>query len=1583
MVLFFSLLAVSHAQKDTAYFMQHYRQGNVMHNSGKIDSAIHFYEKAYEWSKQNTFFDTSVHVTQLFSIMGRCYRVLDNVNASHQMLTKAFQQARKHEHIAAIKDILARMTKLHEYIVDNNKAFKYPSVTETETANAYFPIRKINKLGNDSLALIIAAGRLDGIINNSKFNTVESRTIEGDTAHHKSVHTIVSAPMHEIADNYVVVHISNTYADKILPNDFYVCQVEIPVSWRALSLKPFLMDNVCFTDGTNRLYSYRYFYYYGNVELEKETLQAFHYTAKEAALSIAKDTLTNPDRAAKYEGGIFSGQNMFGAVIRSLPNHQQLFLQYNQQFPGTYMGNSPNYNVEFARWVATASPLDKNSIKPYLLSIENRAERQQQALQLFNQINKNELVEAWLGEGLQQVIDDNLNEAMQTAILIQDVTTANKDTTNYGWSDYLWATIHHKSVLKEKAMESLAIAEAKFKAYKNIEGIFWVSTSKEKWEKPIETSVNKQSGHARTYIVAQAPNGKYFATGGTDRLIKIWDKASGKELHTITYHNGGITSLHYSPNGKYLVSAAQDKTVTVWNTYNYTPVAGFTTDAPSYVSKFSPDSKLLYVTEDSVLNIIKPFTDTFTLIKKIVLHHNTINDFEFYNNDANRIYTCSDDGAIYRWNIRDSIIERQWTDLDKIKDITLSNNGRFMSAITKDSTLKLYDLTNSDLRFTFKVYIEANEYNNSIPARYNIQSFSPNNQLLAYPVTPDSLEILNLIDFYSRKYKVIHDKQLIRQCLFSPDGKDMLVINDGLFVKLLNFRNYDFNTKYQLNSSFIKFYSNEIYQVQYYQNDNVLFYLQTGPSLAWFNLSDGSLKRKAFEEIDYTLESKKIVLTGDSLFAIKLKSYPTALAIYSITGDVAVRSTIILPNNERVKAFDPTPDNKTCFVTGKNGRLIKWDITNDKEIFSTTLQTDTSDYAMHLHYDQYKHKLFVVGSTSSIYVIDANTGKVTDTLYTSNGKYILTSPQYIFITTGNGQLIQYPADTLSIKYSRNMNNTAASCGSMILSKDNSVLVVQNTLNSLCAINTVNDAILYQVPDHNFTSWSITLSNDGKEFATAGADGTIHLYETLTGKRKATVHAPFNKDPFIVDDEKHYYANKSTLDAINISYNDNVYNYDQFDVQLNRPDLIFKKLGRSDTSLVKLYQNAYKKRIKKMGISEKNSGLDIHLPTIKLKNKFAINSYTSSKDYTLEIDCKDSKYLLQRLHVLVNNSPVVGVNGRDLSKLQTKSSIQTVTIPLARGINTVKVYCTNNQGVNSLKETFTINSSDTTQPKGIVYFVGIGVATYKDPNMNLTYSVKDIRDLAKDFEKYQTDVVIDTLINEKVTLENILKLKAKLQKTTPNDRVVIAVTGHGLLSDSLDFYYATYDVDFTKPEKRGLPYEQLEGLLDDVPAQEKIMLIDACHSGALDKDDLLSAKKSNSLFESDNKTDVNVKSIASRGAVALKNKKIKAPLNNSFELMQTQFSDLSRSNGAVVISAAGGTEFAYESPKWNNGVFTYAVREGIFDEYADKYYDGDNDGTVSIKELAAYVNARVKDLTGGKQKPTARRENFDFNWVLRW
>ena len=194
------------------------------------------------------------------------------------------------------------------------------------------------------------------------------------------------------------------------------------------------------------------------------------------------------------------------------------------------------------------------------------------------------------------------------------------------------------------------------------------------------------------------------------------------------------------------------------------------------------------------------------------------------------------------------------------------------------------------------------------------------------------------------------------------------------------------------------------------------------------------------------------------------------------------------------------------------------------------------------------------------------------------------------------------------------------------------------------------------------------------------------------------------------------------------------------------------------------------------------------------------------------------------------------------------------------------------------------------------------------------------------------------------------------------RVLISYSGHGLLSKDYDYFLSTYSVNFKNPAENGLPYDELENLLDSIPARKKLMLIDACHSGEVDKEEFQQVRI--------NQATLTANHVVSRGGEISESEEgsQKLGLKNSFELMQNLFVNVGKSTGATIISAAAGTEFALENGNLKNGVFTYCIMEAM-----DKY------PTMKVSELKKIVGARVQELTNGMQKPTSRNEAIAVDW----
>ncbi len=239
-----------------------------------------------------------------------------------------------------------------------------------------------------------------------------------------------------------------------------------------------------------------------------------------------------------------------------------------------------------------------------------------------------------------------------------------------------------------------------------------------------------------------------------------------------------------------------------------------------------------------------------------------------------------------------------------------------------------------------------------------------------------------------------------------------------------------------------------------------------------------------------------------------------------------------------------------------------------------------------------------------------------------------------------------------------------------------------------------------------------------------------------------------------------------------------------------------------------------------------------------------------------------------------------------------------------------------------------------------YALILGVGAYKNlPEKSwLKYSERDAESIysiliSPEGGNFRAENV-HRLVGEKATLAAMRReLEEWLPSVAqPGDRVLIYFAGHGFVAGGRG-YLAPYDIQPDRVDTTGYPMEDLgKAIGGKIKATHKVLLTDACHSGAIRPEDSQSLNKS------------------------------------LIDLSTSLFS----------LTASRDREQSFESPDWGggHGIFTYYVVKGMEGEA-----DQNADGVVTADELQDYVYRNVREATNAAQNPTAVQGSFDPQMLL--
>ena len=152
------------------------------------------------------------------------------------------------------------------------------------------------------------------------------------------------------------------------------------------------------------------------------------------------------------------------------------------------------------------------------------------------------------------------------------------------------------------------------------------------------------------YAVKVSHDGQTLATGGSDKIVRLWNASTLKQKLPLTGHAGPIFGLSFDPEGKRLASAGWDKIVRIWDTSSGELIKSWTAHSGDIWSiAFSPDGKRIATGGQE--GIVKVWnSETGKLEMTFAGHESTVHCLNF-NRDGSQLASGARDGSARVWNV--------------------------------------------------------------------------------------------------------------------------------------------------------------------------------------------------------------------------------------------------------------------------------------------------------------------------------------------------------------------------------------------------------------------------------------------------------------------------------------------------------------------------------------------------------------------------------------------------------------------------------------------------------------------------------------------------------------------------------------------------------------------------------------------------------------------------------------------------------------------------------------------------------------------------------------------------------------------
>lgn len=293
-----------------------------------------------------------------------------------------------------------------------------------------------------------------------------------------------------------------------------------------------------------------------------------------------------------------------------------------------------------------------------------------------------------------------------------------------------------------------------------------------------------------------------------------------------------------------------------------------------------------------------------------------------------------------------------------------------------------------------------------------------------------------------------------------------------------------------------------------------------------------------------------------------------------------------------------------------------------------------------------------------------------------------------------------------------------------------------------------------------------------------------------------------------------------------------------------------------------------------------------------------------------------------------------VNGELVTTKGVQRTAKSITLTLPRnqqGVCRVQLIAKDGKGQNSDPASIALRYVGV-ESKPQLHILAVGVSDYTQADLKLQNAAKDAKDFVNTIKglglgQYDRLATTTLITDAEATDRNIKRnLSQLVNKVNQGDVIMLFFSGHGAKEGS-DTYFLSVNAESNDLFSTAVNFEDIKTATRRLKDRKCRILVfmDACHSGAL----------------------YGQKSVAENYALS--------------------------EPGIIGFYSSTESQKSNESEKWENGIFTKALLEGLKGKAADA------EGNITLDNLERYIRETVRKATKGTQMPIF--ENKQGNFVL--